>query len=128
MAYITWEYYSSLFTQITDEQEFNRLVRLAQAKLDTLTHARTAVFVAEYPENEATLFQQTVYEQIRTTLCDVVNALAVQEETGMGSGVASVSNAGYAETYKITTASEKEQQIWQIVRSGLIGTGLAGAL
>lgn len=128
MAYITWEYYSSLFTQITDEQEFNRLVRLAQAKLDALTHARTAVFVAEYPENEATPFQQTVYEQIRTTLCDVVNAMAVQEKTGMGSGVTSVSNAGYAETYKITTAAEKEQQIWQIVRSGLIGTGLAGAL
>lgn len=128
MAYITWGYYSSLFAQISDEQEFDRLERVAQIKLDALTHARTAVFMAEYSEDEATPFQRMVYEQIRMTLCDVINALGVQEETGMGSGIASVSNDGYAETYKITTAAEKEQQIWQIVRSGLTGTGLAGAL
>ena len=52
----------------------------------------------------------------------------MQESTGMGTGVSSVSNDGYSESYKITTVAEKEVQLLSITRSGLSGTGLAGAL
>ena len=46
----------------------------------------------------------------------------------MGTGIASVSNDGYSESYKVTTAQEKETQLTSVIRSGLSGTGLAGAL
>ena len=52
----------------------------------------------------------------------------VQEASGMGTGIASVSNDGYSESYKVTTAQEKEAQLTSVIRSGLSGTGLAGAL
>ena len=57
-----------------------------------------------------------------------MGALYVQETSGMGTGIASVSNDGYSESYKITTAAEKEAQIIALIREGLSGTGLAGAL
>ncbi len=46
----------------------------------------------------------------------------------MGTGVKSVTNDGYSETYNITTTAEMEEELRAIVRSGLSGTGLAGAL
>ena len=46
----------------------------------------------------------------------------------MGTGITSVSNDGYSESYKVTTAQEKEAQLTSVIRSGLSGTGLAGAL
>ena len=61
-------------------------------------------------------------------VCELINALYVQETSGMGTGIASVSNDGYSESYKITTAAEKEAQLRSIARQGLSGTGSAGAL
>ena len=66
--------------------------------------------------------------QIQDTFCQLLSAMAVQETSGMGTGIASVSNDGYSESYKITTATEKEAQLTSVIRSGLSGTGLAGAL
>ena len=96
--------------------------------MDVLTHNRAAQFVKNYKKTYATDFQKQVYAQIQNTMCELVNALYVQEASGMGTGVSSVSNDGYSETYKLTTAAEKEAQLLSIVRSGLAGTGLAGVL
>lgn len=46
----------------------------------------------------------------------------------MGTGISSVSNDGYSETYHIKTEAEMEAQMVSLIRSGLSGTGLAGAL
>ncbi len=127
MSYITWEYYSSLYSEVPEE-DFDKLEAKASAKLDVYTHMRAKNFVAAYNEESATDFQKQVYAQIQNTVCDLVNALYVQESSGMGTGIASVSNDGYSESYKITTAAEKETQLLAIARSGLSGTGLAGAL
>ena len=127
MAYITWEYYSSLYSEVP-EADFDKLVSKASAKLDVYTHMRARNFEASYDDATATDFQKQVHSQIQNTVCDLVNALYVQETSGMGSGIASVSNDGYSESYKITTAQEKEAQLLAISRSGLSGTGLAGAL
>ena len=89
---------------------------------------RAKQFEDAYCEDTATDFQKQVHTQIQNTVCDLVNALYMQETSGMGSGIASVSNDGYSESYKITTAQEKEAQLLAIARSGLSGTGLAGAL
>lgn len=128
MTYVTWEYYSSLFSEITDEQTFIRLATRAENKLNAITHVRTAEFEESYSDAVATPFQKMVHSQIKDTVCELVNAMYVQESTGMGSGITSTSNDGYSESYKITTAAEKEAQLLSIVRNGLSGTGLAGAL
>lgn len=128
MSYITWEQYGSLYNSITDEKEFDRLSKLAEIKLNAITHMRAKRFEDAYNEETATDFQQQVHMQIRDTFCQLLNAMAVQEVSGMGTGIASVSNDGYSESYKITTATEKEEQLTSLIRSGLSGTGLAGAL
>lgn len=127
MSYVTWEQYSALYSEV-QEADFDRLAVKASVKLDAYTHMRARNFEASYQEENATSFQKQVHMQIQNTVCELVNALYVQETSGMGSGIASVSNDGYSESYKVTTAAEKEAQLLTIVRSGLSGTGLAGAL
>ena len=128
MSYITWEQYGSLYNNITDVGEFERLSKLAEIKLDAITHMRAKRFEDVYSEDTATDFQQQVHMQIQDTFCQLLNTIAVQDASGMGTGIASVSNDGYSESYKVTTAQEKEEQITSVIRSGLSGTGLAGAL
>jgi hypothetical protein len=128
MSYITWEQYCSLYNNITDEKEFDRLAKLAEIKLNAITHMRAKQFEDAYSEDTATDFQKQVHMQIQDTFCQLVNMMSVQESSGMGTGIASVSNDGYSESYKVTTAQEKEVQLTSVIRSGLSGTGLAGAL
>lgn len=128
MSYIEWEYYSSLFTNITDADDFERLEKRAALKIDSITHLRAKRFEETYQESVATDFHKMVHEKIRLTMCELVNAMHTQDISGMGNGITSVSNDGYSENYKITTEAEKEEQLYHVVQSGLSGTGLAGAL
>lgn len=128
MSYITWEQYGSLCNSITDETEFNRLSKQAEIKLNTITHMRAKRFEDTYNEDTATDFQKQVHMQIQDTFCQLLATINVQEASGMGTGIVSVSNDGYSESYKVTTAQEKEAQLTSVIRSGLSGTGLAGAL
>lgn len=128
MSYITWEQYRSLCNGITEETEFDRLSKLAEIKLNAITHMRAKRFEDVYSEDTATDFQKQVHLQIQDTFCQLLATINVQESSGMGTGITSVSNDGYSESYKITTAQEKESQLTSVIRSGLSGTGLAGAL
>lgn len=128
MSYITWEQYRSLYPNIADETEFDRLSKLAEIKLNSITHMRAKRFEDAYNEETATDFQRQVHAQIQDTFCQLLATMSVQEASGMGTGITSVSNDGYSESYKVTTTQEKEDQITSVVRSGLSGTGLAGAL
>lgn len=127
MSYIDWEYYNSLYSEVS-EDEFDKLNVKAAAKLDMYTRMRAKRFEDTYNEESSTDFHKLVHIQIKNTVCELINAIHVQESTGMGTGIASVSNDGYSESYKVTTAAEKETQLLSIVRTGLSGTGLAGAL
>ena len=127
MTYIDWEHYSSLYTNVP-EDDFPAFLQKASAKLDVYTHMRAKKFEDVYDEASATYFQKQVHMQIQNTVCDLINALYKQESTGMGTGISSVSNDGYSESYKITTVAEKESQLISIARGGLSGTGFAGAL
>ncbi len=127
MSYISWEYYGSLYSEVP-EDDFDRLCAKASAKLDVYTRMRAKNFETAFDEETATDFQKLVHAQIQNTVCELMNAMYVQETSGMGTGVASVSNDGYSESYKITTAAEKEAQLLMITRSGLSGTGLVSAL
>lgn len=127
MAYINWEYYSSLYSEVPEE-DFIRICTKASAKIDVHTHMRAKSFEAAFSPKEATDFQKQVHSQIQNTVCEMMNAMYVQETSGMGTGISSVSNDGYSESYKITTAAEKEAQLLVIIRGGLSGTGLVSAL
>lgn len=128
MSYTAWEQYRSLYNGISDETEFSRLSKLAEIKLNTITHMRAKQFETAYSEETATDFQKQVHFQIQDTFCRLIDLMSVQESSGMGTGIASVSNDGYSESYKVTTTQEKEEQLTSVIRSGLSGTGLAGAL
>lgn len=127
MPYIDWEYYSSLFDNMTQE-DFEKRYKQAEVKMNAVTHMRAMAFERAYDEEAATDFQKQIHEQIRMTMCELINAVHIHAVSEMGTGIASVSNDGYSESYKITTAAEKEAQIISIIRNGLSGTGLAGAL
>lgn len=128
MSHVTWEYYNSLYSDIADAQEFDRLSKIAEIKLNAVTHMRAKRFEDNYNENTATDFQKQVHMQIQDTFCQLMDIINVQQASGMGTGVTSVSNDGYSESYNVTTAQEKEAQLTSVIRSGLSGTGLAGAL
>ena len=98
MPYIDWEHYSSLYTNVP-EDDFPAFLQKASVKLDVHTHMRARKFEDTYDEASATYFQKQVHVQIQNS-----------------------------ESYKITTVAEKESQLISITRGGLSGTGLAGAL
>lgn len=127
MLYITWEYYSSLYDTVSEE-EFDRLNTKACAKLDVYTHMRARNFMAAYDADAATPFQEQAHTQIRNTACELINLISVQDAAGIGTGIASVSNDGYSESYKVTTQAEKDAEVIALIQQGLSGTGLAGAL
>ena len=128
MNFITWEYYSSLYSEIPDEETFNKLMRRAKTKMDAITHMRVSRFVGSHRKTTATDFQKQVYAQIQDTACELANLLYAQDLSGMGTGISSVSNDGYSESYTVTTAAQKNEQQREIVLNGLRGTGLAGVL
>lgn len=127
MLYITWEYYSSLYDTVP-ETDFDKLNIKACAKLDVYTHMRARNFMAVYDPDAATPFQEQTYTQIQNTVCELINLVSIQDAAGMGSGIASTSNDGYSETYKVTTQAEKDAEVIALIQQGLGGTGLAGAL
>ena len=127
MSHVNWEYYSSLYDNVPQD-DFEKRYKQAEIKLNTVTHMRASAFEHSYDEESATPFQRQVHEQILSTMCELVNAVHIHAISEMGTGITSVNNDGYSESYKITTAAEKEAQIISIIRSGLSGTGLAGAL
>lgn len=127
MLFISWEEYRSISAEVPEE-EFARLSRKAEVKLNEVTHMRAGGFLSEYDSEHATDFQKQVHSQIQGTMCDLIDALYARETSGMGTGIAGVSNDGYSETYHIKTEAEMETQIVSLIRNGLSGTGLAGAL
>lgn len=127
MAYITWEYYSSLYENVTEE-EFNILSVRAEKKINLYTHMRVTLFIDSYDEETATGFEKMVFDAIQITTCELINKISMQEASGARDGLTSVSNDGYSESYKITTQSEKEAELRAVVMAGLSGTGLVSAL
>ena len=79
MPYVDWEYYSSLFTNISDEQEFNRLYKQATRVIDCNTHMRAQKFCNDYDEESATLFQKGIRDAISQTVCQLINNIQAQE-------------------------------------------------
>ena len=124
---VSWEDYNSLFENV-QEDEFKRLNARVERRLNLYTHNRVKPFVDTYNEVTATDFERMKYEAVKITICEVINKMYEQESNGVGIGLSSVSNEGRSESYKIITEADKEKELESVMRKGLSGTGLAGAL
>lgn len=125
--YIDWEFYNSLFTDVT-EAEFNRIIPRVTNKINAVTHMRVREFENTLPTADRTDYQNYTHTAIQLTCCDLVNLISKQDNSAIGTGIASVSNDGYSESYVVKTQAEKEAEIIHSIRSGLAGTGMASAI
>lgn len=115
MAYLNWEWYSSHFPKLTQE-EFERRLPAAEMKVDILTHHRAGK-VSGYK-----------LEQVKACVSNLMNRTAELEAAGAGQNVKSVSNDGYSETYEQVTPEQVEETLRCECFTWLSGTGLMGAL
>lgn len=115
MTYIDWEWYNSHFPKLT-EDKFKE--KLPQAEMIVEMQTRYRSKTAEGYKMEA----------VKACVANVLNTLADQEAAGAGSGVKSVSNDGYSESYENTTREQADNEIYAVCRLWLSGTGLMGAL
>lgn len=101
-----------------DQTTFNALLAPAVRKLDVLTNRRAQDLTsASYK-----------YAQVQDAVCKLIDQMHVQAETAQGTGIKSVSNDGYSETYEATTPAQAAQQLREVCITALSGTGLISAL
>ena len=114
---VDWEYYSSLHSKIR-EREFYEAEELAEKEVQ-----RMIGWVRWADITEETFG----VDVLKDCICDVIDQLAVYDRSGSGKGLSSVSNDGYSESYVIQTESQKRNEIQNLIRASLSGTGLIGA-
>lgn len=117
MAIVNWDDYSSLYSKI-EQTEFDRYEALAEKEVKKVIGAI----------RWATIETETFgYEELKDCICNVMNRLFENENSGRGRGIASVSNDGYSETYTLTSESALHDEMVISIREWLSGTGLVGA-
>lgn len=114
---VTWEYYSSLSNKVTEE-EFPALEKKAELIVRDLIGYMRWITI-----NEETF----AYVALQDCICNLIDKLHENEISGVGSGVTSVSNDGYSETYAVGTKEEAEAELQRLAKIWLSGTGLVGA-
>ena len=120
-ALVSWEYYSSLYSTIGTQADFEKAEALAEKDLArVIGPLRWAELVSS---DWSTEFYA---DQLMDTICKVVN---YQSTAGKktGAGVASVSNDGYSESYALAKQSDAQEELQKNIRAWLSGTGLVRA-
>lgn len=114
---VTWEYYNSLYKKI-GKDEFNNAEALAEKEVKRVVGAI----------RWASISKETFgYDVLQDCICKVIDKMAVDENSGKGKGVASVSNDGYSESYVVQTEVQLRDELQSSIRAWLSGTGLVGA-
>lgn len=114
---VSWGHYSSLY-DLVSEEAFEKKEKLAEKEVQNVIG----------PIRWATITETTFgYEQLQDCICNVINKMTENEETGKGKGVSSVSNDGYSESYVIQTEAQLKEEMKGSIQSWLSGTGLVGA-
>lgn len=116
-AIVSWEYYTSLYDAV-DETAFAKLESLAEKEV------RTIIGTPRWNSIDPNHFY---YDQLKDCICKMIGKLAGYEKSGVGEGIASVSNDGYSESYVVQTQAQKHAEIRSCVVEWLSGTGLVGA-
>lgn len=113
---LTWEQYCSLHSK-AKEEEFAALEQEAEFEAKMVIGCRfDRITPATYG-----------YEQLQECLCRIIDAKIDAKTNHAGTGLASVSNDGYSETYATTTASAVAEDLRKNIVAWLSGTGLVGA-
>ena len=115
---VDWGYYNSLYSNITDEKQFERLEARAESEV---CHVIGPIRWANITENTFG------YQQLKDCICKVINKLVENDKSGAGKGISSASNDGYSESYVIQTESQMRTELQSCIRAWLSGTGLVGA-
>ena len=118
MAIVNWEYYSSLYSKVSEEN-FSAAELLAEKEV------RNVIGVIRW----STITEDTFgYDVLQDCICKVINQLADNEVVAGRIGIKSVSNDGYTENYSgSTTAEGMNRNMKSLIRQMLSGTGLIGA-
>lgn len=127
MNYLTWEQYSSLYSNVKEEN-FEALESVAEIKINSITHLQVYSFVQNYNPETATPFDKQRMAQIVHTTANLLNKIVEFDKNNVGSGIASVSNEGYSVSLNIINESGLQNELVSIVRNGLMGTGLLGVI
>ena len=117
MSHVNWEYYSSLFEKVSEE-EFEKAEKWAEFEVSNVIGA---LRWSEITENTFG------YEQLKICICKTIDKMAENAESGKGKGISSVINDGYSESYVIQTEEQLRTELWSLIRAWLSGTGLVGA-
>ena len=118
MSHVNWEYYSSIYSKISDEKAFEKAEKLAEKE----------VCVVIGPIRWSVITSDTFgYEQLKDCICKTIDKMAEDAESGKGKGVSSVSNDGYSESYVVQTEEQLRNELHSSIRAWLSGTGLVGA-
>lgn len=116
---VDWESYNSLFSNVSKGEEFDRLEKRAESEV------RLVVGAYRWSIIDETAFY---YEQLKECICKTINKLVNDDGSGIGTGVSSVSNDGYSESYVVQTETQARAELQRSIRAWLSGTGLVGAL
>lgn len=118
MAIVNWEYYSSLFNKIS-ENDFERAELLAEKAV------REVIGVVRWSTITVDTFG---YDVLQDCICKVMDAMKDNEKLAAHMGVTSVSNDGYSESYgSEVTSNSLNDSLKTSIKSWLSGTGLVGA-
>ena len=117
---VGWEYYSSHFNKLTQE-EFEKVEY--EASMTVTRRCRPYVLATVLSNSE-----DVRNDILKDTVCYVAEALSEQYSHNIGTGINSVSNDGYSESYSITKREDADKEIIAVIRKWLSGTGMAGAL
>lgn len=114
---VNWEYYSSLYN-IVNEESFDKAELLAEKEVGSVIG----------PIRWATITESTFgYAQLKDCICNVMDKMATDSNSGKGKGISSVSNDGYSESYVVQTEEQLRSELQSSIRAWLSGTGLVGA-
>lgn len=117
MAIVSWSDYNSLYSKIS-ETDFPRYEALAEKEV-----RKVIGFIRWESINEDTYG----YDVLKDCICNVMDKIVDDEQSGRGRGVTSVSNDGYSESYALSSESDLRNEMVSAIKGWLSGTGLVGA-
>ena len=117
MPIVDWEYYNSLHSRVA-EADFESAEALAEKEVKLVIGAVRWEQITE---------ETFGYDVLKDCICNVIDKMKEDAESGKGKGLASVSNDGYSETYTIKDEADLRNELTSSIKSWLRGTGMVGA-
>lgn len=117
-AIVSWEYYGSLHTKVATQAEFTKREALAEQE------TRQVIGKIRFDAITEDTFG---YDVLKDCICNVIDKMIDDENSGRGKGLQSVSNDGYSETYAVKDSADLRNDMASSIKGWLSGTGLVGA-